>query len=98
MADNLVSLTHQSGRRITYQRGADGRITDVVIQRNGQDYYLAQNISYLPFGPQQSLTFGNVLNLTKGFNQGYGITSIITGAIENLSYTPDLDTSIVSIT
>ncbi|MEA1932874.1 MAG: DUF6531 domain-containing protein, partial [Thermodesulfobacteriota bacterium] len=98
LADNLVSLTHQSGRRITYQRGADGRITDVVTQRNGQDYYLAQNISYLPFGPQQSLTFGNVLNLTKGFNQGYGITSIITGAIENLSYTPNLDTSIVSIT
>jgi RHS repeat-associated protein len=58
---------------------------------------LASNISYLPFGNMGTLTYGNNLQQTIGHDNRYRINSIITGSVQNLSYTHYNDENIHDI-
>jgi hypothetical protein len=47
---------------------------------------LATNIAYKPFGGMTSITYGNGIAGTVGYDNQYRITSIAAGAVQNLSY------------
>lgn len=59
MAGRLSGITYPSGRSVDYTRDTMGRINDVSTTRNGVKTTLVSSTVYQPFGPMQSLTFGN---------------------------------------
>ena len=61
LADNLIQITYPSGRTVDYGRDKAGRITSVTTTFDGNTQTVADNINYLPFGPVESLTYGNGL-------------------------------------
>jgi RHS repeat-associated protein len=58
---------------------------------------LASAIEYLPFGGIKTLTYGNGLLLSQGYDNQYRISSIITGSILNLTYGYDPNGNVTSI-
>ncbi len=93
-ADNLTQITYPSGRIITMNRDALGRIAQV----SANSQLLADNVSYLPFGPMTSLTYGNGLNATNSYDQDYRLTSQTVGNIFAQTYGYDLVDNITTIT
>jgi RHS repeat-associated protein len=81
MNGNLKTMTYPSGRVITYNISNDKVISVLNNAAN-----LATNINYKPFGGMLSITYGNGLNGTIGYDNQYRISSIQVGNILNLSY------------
>jgi RHS repeat-associated protein len=79
LENNVTQIAYPSGRIVTYSRDALGRITGVTTQQNASSaaVTLASGVTYMPFGPLSSLTYGNGLTLTKTFTQDYLISSLI---------------------
>jgi len=77
-ADLLKSVTYPGGAVVTYLRDASGRISGVQWQPNagGAVTNLVSLASYYPFGPLNSLTFGNGRQLTKRYDKTYAIDQI----------------------
>jgi YD repeat-containing protein len=104
LADNLLQVTYPSGRVVTYQRDTLGRVIAVTTQisSSGAPVLLANNITYHPFGPITSLTYGNGLGLTLTYDQDYRLTDIRTAdgatVIQVLDYVYDQADNITSIT
>lgn len=91
-----TTMTYPSGRTITYTQSND-RVTGIV--NNAAD--MATNITYRPFGGMSSITYGNGVNGTIGYDNQYRIASIATGtagSIQNLTYTYDANGNITGIT
>ncbi|MFC5491429.1 RHS repeat-associated core domain-containing protein, partial [Dokdonella soli] len=80
--DRLASLTYPSGAVVTYGRDASGRVNLVQWQANASagKVTLIANASYYPFGPLNTLTYGNNRTLTKSYDANYAITSIASSA------------------
>ncbi len=78
---NLKTMTYPSGRVITYTISND-KVTAVL--NNAAN--LATNISYKPFGGISSLTYGNGIAGTIGYDNQYRVTNITAGTVMNLSY------------
>ncbi len=75
-------------------RDALGRIAQVAA--NSQ--LLADNVSYLPFGPMTSLTYGNGLNASNSYDQDYRLSSQSVGNVFAQNYGYDLVNNIITIT
>jgi len=99
LADNLSGITYPGGRIVTYLRDAAGLVSSVRSQdRPGApEQVVVDAVTYLPFGPMQSLTFGNGLVRNVTYDQDYQITGIVSAAMER-SYSYDLANNIQSIT
>lgn len=77
-ADRLLSVTYPSGAIVTYVRDAIGRITSVKRRPDAgsADVTVVSAASYYPFGPLNTLTYGNARTLTKSYDADYTIDSI----------------------
>ena len=63
------------GFTVTYPRNTAGQVTGVSLQIGSQPATtLASNISYLPYGPLKTLTWGNGIQLTRQYDQDYQLT------------------------
>ena len=98
LADNLIQITYPSGRTVDYGRDAAGRITSVTTTFDGITQTVADNINYLPFGPIESLTYGNSLTLSNTYDLDYRLSDTVTGTIQALSYIHDAVSNITGIT
>ncbi len=83
---NISSISYPGGRKISYVYNQLNKVTSVTETFAGVTRALASNINYQPFGGMNSLTYGNSLQQSIGYNNRYQITSISTGSIQNLSY------------
>jgi RHS repeat-associated protein len=72
-------------------------ISQVTTTLNGSPKTLASAITYLPYGGITGLTYGNGLSLTRGYDNQYRISSLITGSIFNLAYGYDPNGNVISI-
>lgn len=92
-ADRLAAMTYPSGAIVTYQRDANGQITGVSAKptTSAAQVTLVSNVIYLPFGPLNTLTFGNGRVLTKAYDQNYGIDKVSDAATGGLSEDFTLD-------
>jgi RHS repeat-associated protein len=91
---NLKTMTYPSGRVITYNVS-----NDKVIGVLNNAANLATNIGYKPFGGMSSLTYGNGIAGTTGYDNQYRVTSITAGTAMNLSYASyDANGNITAIT
>ena len=84
-ANRLATLIYPSGASATYGRDAQGRITGVttVPVAGGSSATLVATVTYLPFGPLQSLTYGNSRVLTKAYDGNYDIDKVSDSAASN---------------
>ncbi len=80
--DRLKVVTYPSGSIVRYGRDAMARIASVTWQPNAAatPTPLLGNVSYYPYGPVQTLTFGSGRTLTKTYDQDYGVDKIVSSA------------------
>ena len=98
-AGNLAGITYPSGREVNYVFDTLGRIAAITTKANAtaSAQTLLNNISYLPFGPAQTFTYGNGLTHNQSYDQDYRLTAIDLGGILNRSYGYDAVNNITSI-
>jgi len=79
LADIMIQTTYPSGRVVNHQLDVLGRVETVTTQQNGGalSETIAENVSYLPFGPMQSLDYGNDLELNLSIDQDYRIAGLV---------------------
>jgi len=66
--NNPVSMTYPTGTEITIQRYDNETVSGLLV--DGQP--LTENVSYLPFGPEEDVVFGNNLfTLDRSYATGY---------------------------
>ncbi len=84
-AGRLVAMTYPSGAVVTYLRDAGGKITrvDAKPTATSAQVTLVGSAAYLPFGPLNSLTFGNGRALTKAYDRNYAVDSVTDSASSN---------------
>jgi len=82
-ANNVVGITYPSGRTVSYTRDPSGKVTRVSTTFATQTAILADTIDYEPFGPANSLTYGNGLTLTQTYDlDGQLVGQTVSGARE----------------
>jgi len=69
--DHVIGITYPSGRKVAYTHDGGGNSTQVVVTDGANQYSLASNIKYLPFGPATGWTYGNAQIETRTYNQAY---------------------------
>jgi RHS repeat-associated protein len=86
-ANRMIAMTYPSGAIVTYLRNAKGQITgiDAKPTATAAQVSLVSNATYLPFGPLNTLTFGNSRVLTKAYDQNYDIDKVSDSATDGLS-------------
>jgi RHS repeat-associated protein len=97
LADNLIQLTYPSGRTVDYGRDAAGRIISVTTAFDGLTQTVADNIRYRPFGPVESLTYGNGLIRRNSYDLDYRLSDTVTGSVHALRYLYDARGNITEI-
>ncbi len=86
VSGDLAGMTYPSGLTLAYQRDDDGRITGITS--DGQP--VTKSVTYVPFGPVGSLTFGNdFLTVSRAYNNRYLLTGIQAGSAMNYQYGHD---------
>jgi len=97
-ADRIVQITYPSGRTIDYTYSTAGQITTVTTTFNGETKILASNIGHLPFGPLNTMTYGNGLNYSANYDQDYQLDNQTTSGVQQRDYTQDNVGNISAIT
>lgn len=64
----LVSMTYPSGRIVTYSRDSLGRIHQIATTKDGITQAVVSQVHYRPFGPVQSITFGNGQSYSRSYD------------------------------
>ncbi|MCK9738080.1 RHS repeat-associated core domain-containing protein [Pseudomonas syringae] len=95
-ASNLVQLGYPSSIGLTYLRNSAGQVTGVRLAIGSRIVTLASNISYKPFGPVSSLTWGNGVNLSRVYDQDYRLTQQQVGNWQT-TYRYDADSNIAEL-
>lgn len=97
-ASRIARIDYPANFSIQYTRNAGGQVTGVALQPSGgTPVPIVSGIIYLPFGPLQSLIWGNGLGLTRTHDQDYRLTSQAVGAVWSSSYTYDVNGNITQI-
>ncbi len=82
-----VSLPSSTNIQINYQQ-TQGEVTRVGVSiGRAPEIAVADQITYLPFGPIESINYGNGLTHIRKYNLDYQITNTTTVGIVNKSYT-----------
>jgi RHS repeat-associated protein len=73
----VTKITYPSGDLVTITRTTDGMVSKVTSTPSGHTLQnIATSVTYEPFGPLASLTYGNSLKLTRSYDQDYRPTLI----------------------
>ncbi|MDI1226180.1 MAG: DUF6531 domain-containing protein [bacterium] len=95
LAGNIATMTMPSGRVVTYTRNANGLVSNVAAPINGSATNLASSITYLPFGPQNAMTYGNAKTFSATYDTDYNPTNrTVSGGLYNWTYTTDKNSNI----
>jgi RHS repeat-associated protein len=97
VADRLTGITYPNGRTLQLERNPLGQVTRLGTELSGTVLSLAEQLSYLPFGPEFSASLGNGLISTRTYDQDYRITQIQAGTLQDLSYYYDSRNNIDAI-
>jgi RHS repeat-associated protein len=104
LAGSLTRITYPSGLIVTYSRGSLGQVAQVSVQSGtaGPVKVIASSVAYMPFGPAQSLTLGNGVQIVNNFDFDYRLTgiqaSLGSAALQSLAMTYDSASNVETIT
>ena len=92
LLSRVLTITYPDNSLLTYTRDAMGRITAVSDKPSGASSAttIASAITYEPFGPWNSLTYGNGIAETPTWDLDYRLTNLKdvgTATVQNISYT-----------
>ena len=76
----LAGMTYPGGRSIAYTLDGLGRIAQIQTTKDGLTQTVLSGVTYRPFGPAQSFTFGNGQSYTRGYDTDGRIGSYTLGA------------------
>ena len=80
-ANQLTGIGYPGGFSVTYPRNSAGQVTGVNLTiGSAPASSIASNLSYLPFGPLKSLTWGNGIQLNRQYDQDYQLTEQVLGS------------------
>jgi len=96
-AGQLTGLTYPSGRGLTYTFDTLGRVSGVNSTYQTQSTVIASDLSYLAFGPMNSMTYGNGKVLTQSYDKDYRLIEKSVSDVAQKNYTYDLTNNIESI-
>lgn len=89
---NRATLTYPNGRVVTYAFDFADRPVSAVGSKDGTTTTYVSSASYMPFGPEKSLSFGNGTTETRSFNTRYRMhTNVLSGATTLASHTYTYD-------
>lgn len=100
----VTSITYPSGRVVVYNRAVDGLVASVQGKASAAAAAVnhATAVTYKPFGPLASLTYGNGLVLTRTYDRDYWLSGItvagVAGTVLGVSYTRDGNGNVTAIT
>jgi YD repeat-containing protein len=103
-ASRLASITYPSGEVVQYTYDGAGRIVGATAGKtDATSSTVVSGMGYLPFGPDNALTFGNGIAEARNFDADYRMTGIAdTGTaaavIQKLTYGFDAANNVHSIT
>jgi YD repeat-containing protein len=92
LADRLTRMTYPSGRIVTYERDALGRVAAVTTKADAlaPEVPLAADIAYKPFGPVAALDYGNGQAAELAYDLDYRLTDLATSdgftPVQDLAY------------
>jgi RHS repeat-associated protein len=95
---NLERLTYPSGRTVSYAYDAADRVTGVVTAAGGTSQNLASGVVHIPWGGSSSLTYGNGLTRSVGYDADYRMASVSTPGTEDLLYEWDGNGNLTRLT
>lgn len=95
LAGVLKKITLPSNREIDYTLNGNGQVTSVSADVNGSATTLASSITYLPYGPLTSLTYGNSKTLSTTYDQDYRPTNRTVSGVFNHTYDTDDEGNII---
>ena len=102
LAGRVTQVTTPRATLIKYTRDAAGRVLTIKTRASGQgtDTTVISNVTYLPFGPVATLTYGNGKTLTRSFDQDYAIDAIVSNSSGglNLNFTTNAVDNITGLT
>lgn len=76
-AAQLQTIQYPTGRTINYQRDTLARVNGVTAQGTPQGLTaLVSDVRYLPFGPAETIEYGNGLSRSVDYDQSYRIDQI----------------------
>lgn len=67
----LQSMIYPDGTTLSYGYDSQGRMQSIQVPTENGPQMLVQNVSYAPFGPVQSWTYGNNLAYRRTLNRNY---------------------------
>jgi YD repeat-containing protein len=79
-AGQLNGVIYPSGRLLAFTLDSLGRISQIDTVKDGTSSTLVSNIQYQPFGPVQSLQFGNNTSYTRQYDTDGRIASYTLGS------------------
>jgi RHS repeat-associated protein len=80
-ANQLTGIGYPGGFSVTYPRNSAGQVTGVNLTMDTQPASsIAGGISYLPFGPLKTLTWGNGIQLNRQYDQDYQLAGQTIGS------------------
>ena len=85
----LMQLIYPSGRVVDYARDARGLISDVTTTTAAGTQILASSVDYLPFGPMNTIAYGNGANLAASYDLDYRLTQLDHSGLRNSQYNYD---------
>jgi RHS repeat-associated protein len=99
-ADNITSIAYPPANgTVVYDRDVMGRITAVgTTCCNNPTFYIATNITYMPFGPISGLHYANGLTEARNYDLAYRLTGINTPGKQVWTYGYNNDGTLSGIT
>lgn len=99
LAGHLTGMTYPSGRIVTLTRDNQGRVQQITTQADSSStpQTVVDQVQYLPFGPVQSLQYGNGIDRQLTYNLNYQLTQQASGALDR-SYQYDPVGDITGVT
>ncbi len=85
----IKTLTYPSGLIVNFTRDKVGNINAINAENAAQQISIAADIAYLPFGPVQSLTYGNGSQLTRTYDEAYQLLKQTVSGVAEDSYVYD---------
>lgn len=86
-AGRLTKMVYPGGRSVDYVRDAVGRVSQVNTTQNGVTQAVITNVTYQPFGPAQTIVFGNGQADSRSYDTAGRITGYtLNGQAKTLSF------------
>jgi RHS repeat-associated protein len=101
-ASRIASITYPSGWTVSQTRDIMGRVWQLPIATpgNAPAGNAITNATYKPFGPLNTLTYGNGVNEARNFDLDYRVTALADAgatAVQGLTYGYDAADNVLSI-